>query len=200
MISDVRATTAGVRVEPGGEFWGWAWRTLGAPARTATGRQAWLRLVSSPEDKVSGKLWDGTLDAQHAFGDLDGRRPASWLSVTLSTTAPPTGRSHRHRTPRAPRCGPPTNPLEGLSREIKRRSDVVQVFPNTGAVTRLATVVLVELHDEWIAFPRRYLSIESMDSLYPDDTACLHGTGRIISCTTTRDMTHHCTAWAGLAA
>jgi hypothetical protein len=30
--------------------------------------------------------------------------------------------------------------------------------------------------DEWIAFPRRYLSIESMDSLYPDDTTCLHGT------------------------
>ncbi|MFJ8509668.1 hypothetical protein [Streptomyces avermitilis] len=65
-----------VRVEPGGEFWGWAGRTLGAPARTATGQPAWLRLVSSPEDKASGKLWDGALDAQHAFGDLDGHRPA----------------------------------------------------------------------------------------------------------------------------
>ncbi len=68
-----------------------------------------------------------------------------------------------------------TSPLERLNREIKRRSDVVQVFPNTAAVTRLATAVLVE-HDEWIAFPRRYLSIESMDSLYPDDTTCLPGT------------------------
>lgn len=55
-----------------------------------------------------------------------------------------------------------TNPLERLNREIKRRSDVV--FPNTGAVDRLATAVLVELHDEWIAFPRRHLSIDSMDS------------------------------------
>lgn len=65
-----------VRVEPGGEFWGWAGRTRSAPARTATGQPAWLRLVSSPQDKASGKLWDGALDAQHVFGDLDGRRPA----------------------------------------------------------------------------------------------------------------------------
>ncbi|MFJ2565743.1 hypothetical protein ACIO02_22775 [Streptomyces sp. NPDC087568] len=65
-----------VQVEPGAEFWGWAGRTLGAPARTATGAPAWLRLVSAPEDKASGKLWDGALDAQHAFGDLDGHRPA----------------------------------------------------------------------------------------------------------------------------
>ncbi|MEU7414978.1 MULTISPECIES: hypothetical protein [Streptomyces] len=65
-----------VRVEPGAELWGWAGRTLGAPARTATGAPAWLRLVSAAEDKAAGKLWDGALDAQHAFGDLDGHRPA----------------------------------------------------------------------------------------------------------------------------
>ncbi|MGJ5899229.1 hypothetical protein ACSCBZ_45930 [Streptomyces niveiscabiei] len=65
-----------VRAEPGGEFWGWAGRTLGAPARTAADAPAWLRLVSAPEDKASGKLWDGAFDAQHAFGDLDGHRPA----------------------------------------------------------------------------------------------------------------------------
>ncbi|MFE2823542.1 hypothetical protein [Streptomyces sp. NPDC059271] len=64
-----------VQVEPGAEFWGWAGRTLGAPAHTAAGQPAWLRLVSAPADKASGKLWDGALDAQHAFGDLDGRRP-----------------------------------------------------------------------------------------------------------------------------
>ncbi|MBC9730555.1 hypothetical protein [Streptomyces sp. TRM68367] len=65
-----------VQVEPGAEFWGWSGRTLGAPVRTAAGAPAWLRLVSAPEDKASGKLWDGALDAQHAFGDLDGHRPA----------------------------------------------------------------------------------------------------------------------------
>lgn len=61
-----------------------------------------------------------------------------------------------------------TNPLERLNREIKRRSDVVQVFPNDPAVTRLATAVLVEMHDEWIAFPRRYLAAETMDRIYQD--------------------------------
>ncbi|MFB7457103.1 hypothetical protein [Streptomyces sp. NPDC056188] len=65
-----------VQTEPGGEFWGWAGRTLGAPARTAAGAPAWLRLVSAPAGKASGKLWEGALDAQHTFGDLDGHRPA----------------------------------------------------------------------------------------------------------------------------
>ena len=59
-----------------------------------------------------------------------------------------------------------TNPLERLTREIKRRTDVVQVYPNDDALLRLVTAVLFELHDEWIAFPRRYLPEGSMD-IYP---------------------------------
>ncbi|WP_432189988.1 hypothetical protein [Streptomyces sp. Tue6028] len=70
------ANALDVRTEQVSEFWGWTGRTLGSPARTATGERAWLRLVSAPEDKASGKLWDGALDAQCAFGDLDGHRPA----------------------------------------------------------------------------------------------------------------------------
>jgi putative transposase len=60
-----------------------------------------------------------------------------------------------------------TNPLERINREIKRRTDVVQVFPNDDALLRLVTAVLFELHDEWIAFPRRYLPEGSMEVLYP---------------------------------
>ncbi|UUU18955.1 hypothetical protein [Streptomyces sp. DSM 40750] len=70
------ATALDILTEQGGEFWGWAGRTLGAPARTAAGAPAWLGLVSAPEAKASGNLWEGALDAQRAFGDLDGHRPA----------------------------------------------------------------------------------------------------------------------------
>ena len=58
-----------------------------------------------------------------------------------------------------------TYPLERLNREIRRRTDVV-VFLNPDAVLRLATAALAELHDEWIAFPRRCLSEESMAAVY----------------------------------
>ena len=57
------------------------------------------------------------------------------------------------------------NPIERLNREIKRRADVVQVFPDSESVTRLIGSVLLEQHEEWQYGERRYLSQTSLQRL-----------------------------------
>jgi putative transposase len=62
-----------------------------------------------------------------------------------------------------------TNPLERVNKEIKRRTNVVGIFPNEAGVLRLAGSVLLEVHDEWQVTDRRYLSEGSMAKLYEID-------------------------------
>jgi len=60
------------------------------------------------------------------------------------------------------------NPLERLNGEIKRRTDVVGIFPNEDAITRLIGALLLEQNDEWAVQRGRYMSLETIAPLSDD--------------------------------
>ena len=66
-----------------------------------------------------------------------------------------------------------TNPLERLNGEIKRRSEVVGIFPNEAAVTRLIGALLLEQNDEWAVQRARYMSLETIAPLGNDPIVSL---------------------------
>ena len=86
----------------------------------------------------------------------------------------PDGRTIRRELPiPAERAGtaifiPVTNPLERLNGEIKRRSEVVGIFPNEAAVIRLIGALLLEQNEEWAVQRARYVSLETIAPLSDD--------------------------------
>ena len=63
---------------------------------------------------------------------------------------------------------PVTNGLERLNGEIKRRTEVVGIFPNDGAIVRLVGAILLEQNDEWAVQRARYMTLETIAALRDD--------------------------------
>jgi putative transposase len=66
-----------------------------------------------------------------------------------------------------------TNPIERLNGEIKRRTDVVGIFPNEDAIVRLVGAILLEQNDEWAVQRARYMTLETIAPLSDDPTVNL---------------------------
>ena len=66
-----------------------------------------------------------------------------------------------------------TNPLERLNGEIKRRTEVVGIFPNEAAITRLVGAILLEQNDEWAVQRARYMTLESIAPIGDDPLVSL---------------------------
>ena len=70
--------------------------------------------------------------------------------------------------PAAHRAKLHSNPIERLNGEIKRRTEVVGIFPNEAAITRLVSAILLEQNDEWAVQRTRYMTLETIAPLSDD--------------------------------
>ena len=96
------------------------------------------------------------------------RPPRGWSSdaeadVLAYMTFPAAHRTKLHST----------NPLERLNGEIKRRTDVVGIFPNEAAITRLVGAILLEQNDEWAVQRARYITLETIAPMSDDPLVSL---------------------------
>jgi len=110
-------------------------------------------------------------------------RPSSPPLSPRTTPRPPAANGARWRTscgqrrPSSPtwrsrrRIGPAA--LDQSDGEIKRRTEVVGIFPNEGAIVRLIGAILLEQNDEWAVQRSRYMTLETIASLSDDGTVSL---------------------------
>ena len=98
----------------------------------------------------------------------DGLRPRFPRAATLLEDAAEDILAYRHLPLEHQRQLHSTNPLERLNGEIKRRSEVVGIFPNEAAVIRLVGALLLEQNDEWSVQRARYMTLETIAPLSHD--------------------------------
>jgi len=116
-------------------------------------RQAFLQ----PDAEAARQTWRHVADQlRPRWPKLAALMDESEHDVLAYVAFPPQHRTKLHST----------NPLERLNKEVKRRSDVVGIFPNEASIVRLIGAVLLEQNDEWL-LQHRYMQIEGMTEITP---------------------------------
>jgi len=110
---------------------------------------------NQPDQKGAAEVW------RHVADQLRGRWPKlatlmdeSEADVLAYMSFPSQHRTKLHST----------NPLERLNKEVKRRADVVGIFPNEDSIVRLIGAVLLEQNDEWLG-QHRYMQVEAFSQI-----------------------------------
>ena len=135
-----------------------------APAKQRTAVAAMLKTIFAQETRAEAEAqWEIVADAlrekQPRLGAL---MDASRDDVLAYMSFP-----REHWTQIAS-----TNPLERVNREVKRRADVIGIFPNDEAIIRLVGALMLETNDEW-AVARRYMSLETLGRVTENPTVRL---------------------------
>jgi len=128
-----------------------------------------------PDRETAGQAWRHVADQlRPRFRKVAALLDEAEHDVLAYMDYPEPHRSKLHSTgPRGlPGAEPPLGPIERLNKEVKRRTNVVGIFPNEASVRRLVGAVLLEQNDEW-QLQHRYLTLETMTGMAANDEAAL---------------------------
>jgi transposase-like protein len=130
------------------------------PARSRAAVAAMLKTIFAQETKADAEVqWDAVADTlREKQAKLGAMMDASRDDVLAYMDFP---REHWAQIAS-------TNPLERVNKEVKRRSNVVGIFPNDAAIIRLVGALMIETNDEW-AVARRYMALEFLARISHSD-------------------------------